>query len=133
MRSLDTVEALAGRGLSGDRKCRESRGDWGRQVTLIEREAVEAVARESGIALMAGETRRNLVTEGVALNHLVGREFTVGGVRLRGTALCEPCEHLEDVTGKRVLEPLIHRGGLCAQILSDGVVTVGDAIAEVDG
>jgi MOSC domain-containing protein YiiM len=97
-------------------------------VTLIEVEALEALQRDYGVELQPSESRRNIVTRGVALNHLIGREFSVGDVRLRGLELCEPCGHLEGLTRPGVKQGLIHRGGLRAQILSEGVINVGDRI-----
>lgn len=134
MRGVAQAVALAGSGLEGDRYATHT-GSFsakpkpGRQITLIEAEAIEALERELGLALTPGETRRNLVTRGIALNHLVGREFTVGDVRLRGHELCEPCAELARMTGKpQILPGLIHRGGLRAEILVGGLIRVGDAI-----
>src|SRR2546425_745966 len=84
------------------------------------------MARDNELAIAPGEARRNVVTRGAPLNHLVGREFLVGGVRLRGIRLCEPCSHLEGLTRRGVLAGLIHRGGLRAQILVGGGIRVGD-------
>jgi len=129
------VKAVAGTGLEGDRyftgigTFSKSPGA-GREVTLIEVEAIEALEREKNISLPPGEARRNLVTRGVPLNHLVGRDFQVGEVRLRGVRLCEPCSHLEGLTREGVLTGLVHRGGLRADIISGGTIRVGDAIAE---
>lgn len=128
--SVPEVRALPGRGLEGDRYClgegtfSKARGG-GRDVTLIEKEAIEAIAHESDIHIEVGEARRNIVTEGVALNHLVGKSFRVGDVTLRGIRLCEPCGHLEDMTKPGVREALIHRGGLRAEIVSEGTLRVG--------
>ena len=77
-----------------------------------------------------GETRRNVVTRNVALNHLVGREFQLGNVKVRGIRLCEPCEHLEGIVGRPVIKGLRHRGGLRAQILTEGLIRVGDPVRE---
>jgi MOSC domain-containing protein YiiM len=77
-----------------------------------------------------GATRRNIVTRGVPLKHLVGQQFRVGDVTLRGLRLCEPCAHLERLSHPGVREALIHRGGLRAQILTDGTIRVGDSIRE---
>jgi MOSC domain-containing protein YiiM len=120
MRAVPSVEAVTAGGLKGDRKLR--------QVTLIETEAIEAANRDYALLLEPIETRRNILTQGVALNHLVGREFTVGPVRLKGLELCEPCAHLEGLTRKGVLRALIHRGGLRAQVLEGGSIRVGDAV-----
>jgi MOSC domain-containing protein YiiM len=87
--------------------------------------------RDHNLELAPGITRRNYLSRGVPLNHLVGREFRVGGATLRGVELCEPCKHLVEVTGiKSLLPTLIHRGGLHAQILSGGPIRVGDVVEE---
>lgn len=136
MIDVDHTRAVAGRGLEGDRYY-EGAGFYSddpgpiREVSLIEEETIEALRRDHNLALAAGVTRRNITTRGVPLNHLVGREFRVGGATLRGVELCEPCKHLVDVTGVRSLLPtLVHRGGLHAQILSSGKINAGDAIEE---
>lgn len=135
--SVDRVHAIPGRGLEGDRYFHaagtysDRPGPW-REVTLIEVEAIEALARDNDVRIAPGDARRNLVTRGAALNHLVGREFRVGEVRLRGIRLCEPCAHLEGLTRRGVLGGLVHRGGLRAQILTEGVIQVGDPIVPSD-
>jgi len=137
MRSVETVRAIAGKGLEGDRYFKASgtysdRPGPAREITLIESEAIEAMARDNELVISPGEARRNVITRGVPLNHLVGREFVVGGVRLRGIRLCEPCSHLEGLTRRGVLAGLVHRGGLRAQILVGGEIRVGDPIAPAD-
>jgi MOSC domain-containing protein YiiM len=135
MESTLEVQAVAGRGLEGDRYF-DGTGHWSktpgasRELTLIELEAIEALEREKSIAIAPGAARRNVVTRGVPLNHLVGREFRVGAVRLRGTRLCEPCAYLEGLTQQGVLAGLIHRGGLRAEIVTGGTIRVADAITE---
>lgn len=130
---VPSVAAHPGKGLEGDRYHRRAL-DGGtplkpdQEITLIEMEALEALEREKSIHVDPHETRRNVVTRHVALNHLVGREFAVGGVRIKGHRLCEPCGFLESKTRKGVCAGLIHRGGLRAQILSEGVIRVGDSI-----
>ena len=133
MRSLDRAEAVAGQGLQGDRYY-GGKGTFSdrprpdRQLTLVESETLEALARESDITLPPGGTRRNITTRGVALNHLIDREFTVGPVRLRGIKLCEPCAHLEQLTGSELRPAMAHRGGLRCEILTGGEVGIGDEI-----
>jgi MOSC domain-containing protein YiiM len=127
------VRAVAGKGLEGDRYFNQvgtysNHPGIGRQVTLIEIEAIEALKQDYDIELNPGASRRNIVTRGVALNHLVGREFKVGEVRLRGDRLCEPCSHLQKLTQQGVMRGLIHRGGLRAEILTAGVIRVDDVI-----
>lgn len=142
MEVVAEARAVPGRGLEGDRyftgrglySTKPSAG--GREVTLIEMETIEALfsgiknadGETLGIKLTAAESRRNIATAGVPLNHLVGREFWVGDVLLQGTRLCEPCKHLEDLTQRGVLGGLIHRGGLRARILAEGTIRVGDPI-----
>jgi MOSC domain-containing protein YiiM len=131
--SLGEVRVVPGAGLEGDRYWRRvgtysGRPGTGRQVTLIEIEALEALRRDGGIALPPGASRRNITTRGVPLNHLVGREFRVGGVLMQGVRLCEPCAHLESLTQPGVLSGLVHRGGLRADILTEGAIRVGDPI-----
>lgn len=135
MTAVEAVRAFPGRGLEGDRyllgtgSFSEKPGS-GRECTLIELEAIQALGRELDLHIEPGLARRNLVTEGVALNHLVGREFSVGKVRLRGLRLCEPCKTLAAVTGRPAILPgLIHRGGLRCEILSEGELRVGDLVA----
>jgi MOSC domain-containing protein YiiM len=133
MRSAEQVRAVAGRGLEGDRYFNQlgtysNQSGTGRHVTLLEVEAVEALKRDYDIDIAPGHSRRNIVTRGIALNHLVEREFTVGQVILRGTRLCEPCSHLEKLTRQGVMRGLIHRGGLRAEIVTGGMIRIGDAI-----
>jgi MOSC domain-containing protein YiiM len=134
MEARDQAVAIPGVGLEGDRYALKTgtfykpKPDY--ELTLIEAEAVEALRRDYQVELAAGDARRNIVTRGVPLNHLVGREFRIGEVRIRGIRLCEPCDHLERVTGKPLTGGLCHRGGLRAQILTQGTIRVGDEIKE---
>ena len=133
IKSVAKVIALAGRGLEGDRYAAKlgtfsNDPGSGRDVTLIESEAFEALQRDYRVELDAGESRRNIVTQGISLNHLVEKEFRVGEVVLRGTRLCEPCAHMEKLTAKGTLRGLIHRGGLRAEIVKGGTIRVGDDI-----
>jgi MOSC domain-containing protein YiiM len=136
MQSVGSVNAIAGRGLEGDRYYNLSGtysnhpGD-GRHVTLIESEALEALWREYEITLEPGLARRNIVTRGVALNHLVDKSLTIGTVCLRGMRLCEPCIHLEKLSSNGALRGLIHRGGLRAEIIFGGVIRIGDPIEPI--
>jgi uncharacterized damage-inducible protein DinB len=133
MVAVDAVRAIAGEGLEGDRYQLAagtfSKGEGRRrQATLIEAEAIEAAARDFGVALAAGESRRNITTRGVALGGLVGKEFAVGAVRMRGVKPSEPCGYLEKLTGKPLRRALKHRAGLKAEILDDGTIRVGDPV-----
>ncbi len=133
MQSVPEVTAIPGVGLDGDRYALKQGTFFKPQpdfeLTLIEAEAVEAFEREYDVAFTPANARRNLVTRGVPLNHLVGQEFQIGNVRIKGIRLCEPCSHLEALSKKPVIKGLAHRGGLRAQILSAGVIRVGDTIS----
>ncbi|MGA8266912.1 MAG: ester cyclase [Candidatus Acidiferrales bacterium] len=138
MESVLAVNAVAGRGLEGDRyftgdgtfsdKEAASADAPSREATLVESESVDALNLQLGTNFSAGEMRRNIVTRGVALNHLVGRVFQAGGVRLRGIRLCEPCDHVESLTRKGLKSVMLHRCGLRAQIVASGILQQGDAI-----
>ncbi len=131
-KSVGQAQAIPGAGLEGDRYALKLgtfyKPEPDYELTLIEAEAIEALRRDYQVELAAGDARRNIVTRNVPLNHLVGKEFAIGEVRIRGIRLCEPCDHLEKVTGKRVMKGLLHRGGLRAQILTRGTIRVGDAV-----
>ncbi len=137
MQSCAHARAIPGRGLEGDRYFNGT-GTFAKspqqpdfEITLIESEAIEAFARESGLAFTSAHARRNLVTRGVSLNSLVGVEFTVGLVRLKGLRLCEPCNYLAKITWPETLRGLVHRGGLRAQILSEGLLHAGDPLTRL--
>jgi MOSC domain-containing protein YiiM len=130
--AVDSAAAHAGRGIEGDRNFSPS-DQWigsGNALTLIESEVIEAVAEEHELDVSNGRSRRQVVTRGVRLNDLVGKEFSVGEVRCRGVELCEPCRHLQnDLLGDpRAIKILVHRGGLRADILEGGTLRVGDAV-----
>jgi MOSC domain-containing protein YiiM len=124
---VERVRALAGRGLEGNRYFYDE-APPGRAVTLIAAEALEAFAEETGTVLTAAESRRNVLTRGIDLNALVGKRFRVGEVECVGVELCEPCLHLESVTHPGVVKGMVHRAGLNADLLTDGVIAVGDPV-----
>jgi MOSC domain-containing protein YiiM len=131
--NIQQVNAIEGMGLEGDRYYNRSgtysnKHDESREATFIESEALDALAKDYNIDLDGTESRRNISTRGIALNHLVGKEFKVGKAFFRGIRLCEPCTHLENISGKRARKGLIHRGGLRAQIVKSGLIRVGDEI-----
>ncbi len=131
----ETVEAVAGRGLEGDRYFK-GEGLYNEEpnlepsdVTLIESEALVAAREDYGIDLGPGEHRRNVTTRGVPLNHLVGTQFLIGEVLLEGIELCEPCGYMESIAGcEGAVDALRHRGGLDASIIESGTIVVGEKI-----
>lgn len=132
------IEARAACGLTGDRYATDvALHDRGytkiRHVTLLEEETVAALARDHGIDVAPILLRRNLLTHGVPLAHLIGRRFRIGAVVLKGTELAEPCQYLADLIGKPVLAPLLNRGGIRAEIVEGGELRAGDEITPIDG
>jgi MOSC domain-containing protein YiiM len=125
--SVTSVRAVAGCGLEGNRYFYDE-APPGRALTLIAAEAVEALESEHGLSLEPAATRRNVLTRGIDVNDLVGKRFRVGDVECQGVELCEPCLHLQSLTQPGVIKGLAHRGGLNADILSDGEIGVGDSI-----
>jgi len=128
-----SVRVVAGSGIEGDRYFGRH-DEPGQNLTLIEIEEIEAFLREQGHGDDVSITHRNLLTRGVRLNELVGVEFSIGAVRLRGVELCEPCLGMGNalaspaITAAAVVKRFVHRGGLRADVLSSGVVECGAAI-----
>ena len=129
---VDRVEAVAGGGLRGNRYFYAD-GDAppGRAITLIAAEALEEYEAETGRTLSASESRRNVLVRGIDVNALVGRRFRVGAIECEGVELCEPCSHLQGMTHPGVINGMVHRAGLNADVLTDGEIAVGDVVAEV--
>ena len=119
---VGSVAAIAGKGLIGDRQYFADGADPGEALTLIEAEVLEDVG------LTGAQSRRQVVVRGVRLNDLVGRRFRVGDVECAGVKIAEPCTHLQSLTRPGIIKDLIHRGGLRADILTDGKISVGDAV-----
>ena len=133
MQELPEARLVAGVGIDGDRYAtgkghhsKLPRAD--RQVTLIEIETLEAIRRDHRISIEPHETRRNLTTRGVPLNHLVGRRFRVGEAVLHGERLNVPCKYLDGLLGRELFGPLTNRSGLNCTIVRGGVIRPGDPI-----
>ena len=121
---VESVQAVAGQGLVGDRNANAGVRPGG-ALTLIEVEVLEDVG------LTGPEARRQVVVRGVRLNDLVGKRFRVGDVECVGVELCEPCLHLQSLTRPGIIEELVHRAGLNADVLNDGTIAVGDQVVEL--
>ncbi len=134
MQSISEVRAVPGQGLEGDRyfdhKGTFSKPQPDRELTLIEAEAIEALRKEFQVDFGLSASRRNIVTRGVPLNHLIDKEFWIGDVKARGLRLCEPCSHLQRLSHPKVLPGLVHRGGLRAQILTEGIIRIGEVVKD---
>ncbi|MFC7007642.1 MOSC domain-containing protein [Halalkalicoccus salilacus] len=139
VRARERVDAVAGRGLRGDRyfagdgTYSASARDVSREITLIESETLAALEREAGIELPSGAHRRNVTTRGIALEQLVGERFRVGGAVCEGVERCEPCSYLERLLGiDGLYDALVDRGGIRARIVESGSIAVGDEVAARD-
>jgi MOSC domain-containing protein YiiM len=136
MARVRSARLLTGLGLDGDRYALGG-GTWAqypeleKQVTLIDRDDVAAVARETCSALVPGDTRRNLVTTGTDLPALVSGWFAVGDALLFGVKRCPPCTHLERLTGVRLVKAMAHRGGINAAVFAGGPISEGDVVRPV--
>jgi MOSC domain-containing protein YiiM len=127
---VESVQAVAGRGLEGDRHFDPAGVAPDEELTLIAVEALDDLLAETGTKLSHEASRRNVLTRGIDLNALVGRRFTLGDVLCEGIELCEPCRHLQSLTEPAVLRGLVHRGGLRASVLRTGRISVGDAVLQ---
>jgi MOSC domain-containing protein YiiM len=123
--TVESVQAVAGKGLEGDRHFHDDGAPPGQAITLVAAEVVEEVG------LKPGETRRQVTVSDVDVNDLVGKRFRVGEVECLGVELCEPCSHLEAMTRPGIIKLLTHRAGINADILVGGVIRLGDPVVEL--
>jgi uncharacterized protein YcbX len=131
---VDQVHVIPGYGIEGDRyyqepNSKETINRTGRELTLIEMEAIESMCSD-GVNISPEKTRRNIVTQGIKLNELVGKTFTIGEIRLCGVRLCEPCDYLARRTDQRIKQSMIHHGGLRADIITEGYIRINDPILD---
>ena len=136
MQRVEAVEAVAGRGLRGDRYFDDA-GTWSndpdvddipRHLTLFEAETLAILERDEGLDISITDHRRNVTTRGVATDHLLDERFRIGEAVCEGVRICEPCSYLQSRTEDGVLSALVHRGGLNAAVLESGTVRVDDRI-----
>tara|TARA_Y100000590_G_C15406568_1_gene895931 strand:- start:284 stop:721 length:438 start_codon:yes stop_codon:yes gene_type:complete len=128
IKNVNTVDAIEGKGLVNDRKFEEN-NQKERQITLIEIENINYFNNISKTNIPPINFRRNIITENIKLNDLVGKEFFVGNVKLKGHDLCRPCKYLQKkLKRNNFIKEFIHRGGLRCEILSSGKINVGDII-----
>jgi MOSC domain-containing protein YiiM len=129
---VERVNARAGRGLEGNRYYwDDGTAPPGCAITLIASEAVEAAVSEGDLSVEPAATRRNVLTRGIDVNALVGKRFRIGTVECEGVELCEPCQSQEAMTQPGMIKAFVHRGGLNADILTDGEISVGDPVTLV--
>jgi MOSC domain-containing protein YiiM len=127
----EAVRVVVGKGIQGDRNF--GKGKYaGQNITFVEAEEIERFNAASGLAIDLAATRRNIVTRGVRLAQLVGKEFAIGEAQFRGIEICEPCArlasklHTEKVSATKVVRLFAHRAGLRADVIATGTVRVGD-------
>ncbi len=138
MQQVETIEAVAGRGLAGDRYL-ERTGYWSGtdecQVTLIEGEGLDRIAAETGIQVAHGEHRRNIVTRGARLDGLAGKRFRVGRAVLEYDRPRPPCSYIQSITQPGMTRALAadRRGGICARVVRAGAIRTGDRIEIIEG
>ncbi len=135
LKSVETALMIQGRGIEGDRyflkqgtfsDALEEKGDF--EVTLIEIEEIEAFNQETKLAYLPADFRRNIITKGIRLNDLIGREFKINDATLYGVRLCEPCAHLAGLLGDSIMSHMVHKAGLRAVIKKSGSIRLGSTI-----
>ena len=128
IQNVNKVEALKGKGLLNDRKFSEN-NQKARQITLIEIENINYFNNISKTNISPLDFRRNIITENIRLNDLVGKEFFVGNIKLKAHDLCRPCKYLQDkLKRNNFIKEFLHKGGLRCEILTNGKMSVGDII-----
>ena len=132
MQRVEQVEAIAEMGLAGDRRC-QGRAGSARQVTLINREHIDVVAKLLGLdSIDPGVLRRNLVVSGINLIALRHQRFRIGDAEFEATAQCHPCVRMEQALGKGAVAAMLGHGGICAKIIKGGVIAVGDKVVKLE-
>jgi len=129
---VDQVEAIAELGLAGDRRCKGT-ADSARQVTLINQEHIEVVAKLLGQeSIDPSVLRRNLVVSGINMVALRHQRFRIGDAEFEASAHCHPCLRMEQALGKGAVAAMLGHGGVCAKIVKSGVIRVGDEVVKLD-
>jgi MOSC domain-containing protein YiiM len=128
MMSVDNAEVVAGKGILKDRHFKDN-NDKRCQITLIEIENINYYNKTFGTSILPINFRRNIVTEGIKLNELMGKEFFIGKIKLKGHDLCRPCKPLQEkLKQKNIIKEFLLKGGLRCEILKNGKIFVGDEI-----
>ena len=128
MQEINSVEVIANKGIVNDRYFKED-NDKDIQITLIESENVDYYNHISGTNFLPNHFRRNVITKGISLNELVGKEILVGEVKMKVHRLCDPCRYLQELlVQKNLVKKLLNRGGLRCELLTNGCINVNDVI-----
>tara|TARA_Y100000590_G_scaffold97755_1_gene111262 strand:+ start:507 stop:947 length:441 start_codon:yes stop_codon:yes gene_type:complete len=128
METVNNINVISGKGIMGDRYFKEN-NDKKNQITLIEKENIDYFNKLNNTEIKSVEFRRNIITEEVRLNELVGKVFSLGNVKLKGIDLCRPCKNLQEtLKQKNLIKEFLRKGGLRCEIIKDGKISVGDEI-----
>ena len=128
MESVESIKVILGKGIVNDRKFKDN-NDKKKQITLIEIENIDYYNHISGTSIPPIEFRRNIITQGIRLNELVGKEITIGEIKIKAHDLCRPCKFLQDsFKQKNVIKELLFKGGLRCELLNNGKISVGDEV-----
>tara|TARA_B110000014_G_C19905175_1_gene468337 strand:- start:209 stop:649 length:441 start_codon:yes stop_codon:yes gene_type:complete len=128
MESVESIKVILGKGIVNDRKFKDN-NDKKKQITLIEIENIEYYNHISGTSIPPIEFRRNIITQGIRLNELIGKEITIGEIKIKAHDLCRPCKFLQDsFKQKNVIKELLFKGGLRCELLNNGKISVGDEV-----
>jgi MOSC domain-containing protein YiiM len=129
---VDSIEVLANKGIIGDRHFSEYNDPYC-QLSLIESENIDYYNSKYGLDIPYLDFRRNIITQGIKLNDLIGKKIQIGEVQLEGIDLCRPCKHLTEILNQdNIIKEFLRRGGLRCQILSSSKINVGDKIKILD-
>ena len=131
IKSVSSVDLIAGKGVIGDRHFHEYNTERN-QITLIESENIDYYNNKFKTNYSYLDFRRNVVTKGIQLNDLVGKKLLIGNVKIQGHDLCKPCKHLEEtLKGQDIIKEFLRRGGLRCEVLASGIIAIGDEIKVV--
>ena len=125
---VNNVEVVAGKGIKGDRNYHDY-NEARKQITLIESESIDYYNQKFNTNFSYLDLRRNLVTQGIRLNDLIGKKLSIGQIDIQVHDLCRPCNYLQEILGKdNIIKEFLRRGGLRCEILISGNIKVGDEI-----
>ena len=128
MQVVKTINVLVNKGIVNDRYYKE-KNDKDAQITLIESENVDYYNEISGTNFLTKDFRRNIITKGISLNQLVGKEIEVGEVKMKVHRLCDPCKYLQDLLKQKdFIKKMLNRSGLRCEILTNGSISINDKI-----
>ena len=128
MKDVREIEVILNKGILNDRYFKNN-NQPDIQITLIESENIDYYNSISDIKIPYINFRRNIITRGVQLNNLVGKQFNIGDIKLMGHRLCDPCKYLQDMLkDNKLVKKLVNKGGLRCEILSSGKISINDKI-----